>query len=82
MYLAECEWALGFESEARNALRHSIGRFETMGPGRWSVLAPRASLLCAEFSEMKLLDAEVDRGLAWALDPEVIRYQGSLRESV
>jgi hypothetical protein len=82
MQLAEVELAHGLDAAARATLIRGLQRFDVLHPGAWTSLVYCASQLCARFSENALLQTEVQRGVAWLAQPEIVEYQGDLRERV
>jgi hypothetical protein len=80
--LAFAEFGFDRLDVARSTLRDAVGRFGAMHVGSWTSVVERAARLCGRLGENGLLAPEVRRGVAWARDPEVVRYQTRLPEVV
>jgi hypothetical protein len=80
--LAEIELACGSADMARTSLTRALGQFDHVHPGSWTSLVYRAAELCGRLGENRLLEPEMQRGLAWLADPEFAKWQGGLRDQV
>jgi hypothetical protein len=79
---AEVEFALGLEDAARESIRRALTGFDALHPGTWDPVVGRVAELCGRIGDNGLLNRELRRGMDWAADPEIVKYQGGLRERV
>jgi hypothetical protein len=82
MQLANIEFAFGLQDAGQATLVRCIQQLQFLHPGEWTSSVVRAAELCDNRETRRLLEPELNRGLAWLADPEIAKYQGGLRDCV